>query len=140
MKLARRKFLHLAAGAVALPAVSLMAGAQTYPTRPMNVVQRWLGNGNDLNKRPSLLLLTRYHCRCARSVPICIETDADLPDLASCATTLLCAFDWRRPPVTSGHTFLFIELAKRWGTLDGHAACEGHLSGEALFRSLSPQL
>jgi hypothetical protein len=33
MKLPRRNFLHLAAGAAALPAVSRMAGAQAYPTR-----------------------------------------------------------------------------------------------------------
>jgi hypothetical protein len=31
MKLARRKFLRLAAGAVALPTVSRVATAQTYP-------------------------------------------------------------------------------------------------------------
>jgi hypothetical protein len=35
MKLPRRKFLHLAAGAAALPAVSRFAWAQTYPTRPV---------------------------------------------------------------------------------------------------------
>ena len=34
MKLPRRKFLHLAAGAAALPAVSRIARAQAYPTRP----------------------------------------------------------------------------------------------------------
>jgi hypothetical protein len=33
MKLPRRKFLHLAAGAAALPAVSRVARAQAYPTR-----------------------------------------------------------------------------------------------------------
>jgi tripartite-type tricarboxylate transporter receptor subunit TctC len=38
MKLARRKFLHLAAGAVALPAVSRVAKAQTYPTRPITIM------------------------------------------------------------------------------------------------------
>jgi tripartite-type tricarboxylate transporter receptor subunit TctC len=38
MKLPRRKFLHLAAGAAALPAVSHIARAQTYPTRPVRVV------------------------------------------------------------------------------------------------------
>jgi hypothetical protein len=32
MKLPRRNFLHLAAGAAALPAVSRIASAQTYPT------------------------------------------------------------------------------------------------------------
>jgi tripartite-type tricarboxylate transporter receptor subunit TctC len=38
MKLARRNFLHLAAGAVALPAVPSIAGAQTYPTRPITMI------------------------------------------------------------------------------------------------------
>ena len=38
MKLPRRTFLHLAAGAAALPAVSRMARAQTYPTRPVRLI------------------------------------------------------------------------------------------------------
>src|SRR4051812_34946051 len=38
MKLPRRKFLHLAAGAVALPAVSNVARAQTYPLRPVRII------------------------------------------------------------------------------------------------------
>src|SRR4051794_8778109 len=38
MKLPRRKFLHLAAGAAALPAVSRMTWAQSYPTRPVRVI------------------------------------------------------------------------------------------------------
>jgi tripartite-type tricarboxylate transporter receptor subunit TctC len=38
MKLPRRKFLHLAAGAAALPAVSRLAWAQTYPTRPVHII------------------------------------------------------------------------------------------------------
>src|SRR5689334_23832598 len=38
MKIARRQFLHLAAGAAALPAVSRMAMARTYPAHPVNVV------------------------------------------------------------------------------------------------------
>ena len=38
MKLPRRKFLHLAAGAAALPAVSRIARAQAYPTRPVKIV------------------------------------------------------------------------------------------------------
>ena len=38
MKLPRQQFLHLAAGAAALPAVSRMARAQTYPTRPVRLV------------------------------------------------------------------------------------------------------
>jgi tripartite-type tricarboxylate transporter receptor subunit TctC len=38
MKLPRRQFLLLAAGATALPALSRIAGAQTYPNRPVNVI------------------------------------------------------------------------------------------------------
>jgi tripartite-type tricarboxylate transporter receptor subunit TctC len=38
MKLPRRQFLHLAAGAAALPAVSRVARAQAYPTRPVRII------------------------------------------------------------------------------------------------------
>jgi tripartite-type tricarboxylate transporter receptor subunit TctC len=38
MKLPRRQFLHFAAGAAALPALSAIAGAQAYPTRPIRLV------------------------------------------------------------------------------------------------------
>jgi hypothetical protein len=38
MKLPRRQFLQLAAGAAALPAVSGVARAQTYPTRPITMI------------------------------------------------------------------------------------------------------
>jgi tripartite-type tricarboxylate transporter receptor subunit TctC len=38
MKLFRREFLHLAAGAAALPVISRAASAETYPTRPVVLV------------------------------------------------------------------------------------------------------
>jgi tripartite-type tricarboxylate transporter receptor subunit TctC len=38
MKLPRRNFLHLAAGAAALPAVSRIARAQAYPARPVRLI------------------------------------------------------------------------------------------------------
>jgi tripartite-type tricarboxylate transporter receptor subunit TctC len=38
MKLPRRNFLHLAAGAAALPAVSRFAWAQAYPARPVRLI------------------------------------------------------------------------------------------------------
>src|SRR5436190_8078794 len=38
MKLPRRQFLHLAAGAAALPAVSRFARAQAYPSRPVRII------------------------------------------------------------------------------------------------------
>src|SRR5262245_35835746 len=38
MKLPRRTFLHLAAGAAALPAASPIAKAQAYPSKPVRVI------------------------------------------------------------------------------------------------------
>jgi len=38
MKLPRRHFLHLAVGAAALPAVSRIAMAQSYPSRPVRII------------------------------------------------------------------------------------------------------
>jgi tripartite-type tricarboxylate transporter receptor subunit TctC len=45
MKLPRRNFLHLAAGAAALPAVSRLAWAQAYPTRPVRLLVGWPPGG-----------------------------------------------------------------------------------------------
>jgi tripartite-type tricarboxylate transporter receptor subunit TctC len=53
MKLPRRQFLYLAAGAAALPAVSRFAWAQTYPTRPVRIVVTFpAGSTSDLLARP----------------------------------------------------------------------------------------
>ena len=38
MNLLRRQFLHLAAGAAALPALSRIARSQAYPSRPVRVI------------------------------------------------------------------------------------------------------
>jgi tripartite-type tricarboxylate transporter receptor subunit TctC len=52
MKLPRRKFLHLAAGAAALPAVSRIAWAQAYPARPVHwIVSFAAGGANDIVAR-----------------------------------------------------------------------------------------
>ena len=45
MKLPRRRFLHLAAGAAALPAVSRFAWAQAYPTRPVRIIVGFAAGG-----------------------------------------------------------------------------------------------
>ena len=38
MKLPRRQFLHVAAGAAVLPAASRVARAQAYPSRPVRII------------------------------------------------------------------------------------------------------
>jgi len=45
MKVPRRTFLHLAAGAATMPAVSRIARAQTYPTRPITMVVSFAADG-----------------------------------------------------------------------------------------------
>jgi tripartite-type tricarboxylate transporter receptor subunit TctC len=52
MKLPRRNFLHLAAGAAALPVVSRIAWAQAYPARPVRVIVGFPpGGGSDILAR-----------------------------------------------------------------------------------------
>jgi tripartite-type tricarboxylate transporter receptor subunit TctC len=46
MKLARRQFLDLAAGAAALAALSRIANAQSYPTRPVRIVVGFTAGGS----------------------------------------------------------------------------------------------
>jgi tripartite-type tricarboxylate transporter receptor subunit TctC len=50
-KFARRRFLQLAAGAAALPAVSRIAMAQTYPTRPVRLIVGFPPGGSDIVAR-----------------------------------------------------------------------------------------
>jgi tripartite-type tricarboxylate transporter receptor subunit TctC len=52
MRLVRRQFLQLAAGAAALPAVSRIARAQTYPTRTVTMIVPYpAGGGTDVPAR-----------------------------------------------------------------------------------------
>jgi tripartite-type tricarboxylate transporter receptor subunit TctC len=52
MKLRRRNFLHWAAGAAALPALSRIASAQTYPTKPVRLIVGFAaGGGVDITAR-----------------------------------------------------------------------------------------
>jgi tripartite-type tricarboxylate transporter receptor subunit TctC len=52
MELPRRQFLHLAAGAAALPAVSSIARAQAYPSRPVRIIVGFPpGGGADIVAR-----------------------------------------------------------------------------------------
>jgi len=45
MKLPRRQFLHLAAGVASLTAVSRIARAQAYPTRPVRLIEGFGAGG-----------------------------------------------------------------------------------------------
>src|SRR5215475_16020430 len=61
MKLRRRHFLHLAAGAIAMPAISRLARAEDYPSRPV----RWIvcfaaGGPNDVTARLIGQYLSEY--------------------------------------------------------------------------------
>src|SRR5262245_5731397 len=52
MKLPRRKLLHLATGAAALPMLSRLASAQSYPSRPVRIVAAFAaGGGVDITAR-----------------------------------------------------------------------------------------
>ena|SRR5262245_18566685 len=71
MKLPRRKFLHLAAGAAALPAASRIARAQAaYPTRPVRlVVGAPAGGGFDIVARLMGQWLRKSRCEAGVRAP-----------------------------------------------------------------------
>jgi tripartite-type tricarboxylate transporter receptor subunit TctC len=69
MKLPRRQFLHLAAGAAALPVVSHIASAQAYPTRPITMVVPFPAGGST----DTLARIISERLRMALGQPVIIE-------------------------------------------------------------------
>ena len=59
-------------------------------------------------------------CRCARSVPISIEMNADLPSLDQLRSNAAECIRLAEAARTSQHKSLFIEMADRWLTLAEH--------------------
>jgi hypothetical protein len=71
----RRRFLHLAAGAAALPAVSRVARPQAYPSRPVRVIV-----GFPLHQRVSCERLIQIERRDhAPAINRCSERCRDVP-------------------------------------------------------------
>src|SRR5215471_2353154 len=61
MKFPRRKFLHLSAGAAALPAMSRVARTQSYPSRPVRVIVPFApGGGTDIFARIATQKLSEH--------------------------------------------------------------------------------
>jgi tripartite-type tricarboxylate transporter receptor subunit TctC len=69
MKLPRRQFLHLAAGAVASPVLSRVARAQSYPSRPITIVVPFPAGG----PTDALARILAEHMRTSLGQPVMIE-------------------------------------------------------------------
>ena len=70
MKLPRRKFLHLAAGAAALPFAPHIARAQAYPSRPV----RWIVGFPPAEQPTSPLASLANGCRNGSVSPLSLRT------------------------------------------------------------------
>ena len=102
MKLPRRKFLHLAAGAAALPALPHVASALDYPTRPVHLLVGFAAGGPlDTSAR---LIGQRLSERLGQ--PFVIE---NRPGAGSNLATEIVA---RAPP--DGYTLLEASAANAW--------------------------
>jgi len=99
MKLPRRQFLKLSAGAFAVPAVSGIARAQTYPTRPVRVIVGYAAGGaSDIAAR---LIGQRLYVRLGQSFVI-----ENRPGAASNLATETVV---HAPP--DGHTLLLVSAS-----------------------------
>ena len=104
MKLPRRQFLHLAAGAAALPAFAHVAVAQTYPSRPVRwVVGTVAGSSPDMFAR-----LIGQWLSDSLGRPFVIE------NRPGAGTNIATELVVRAPP--DGYTLLFITSANSINT------------------------
>jgi tripartite-type tricarboxylate transporter receptor subunit TctC len=99
MKLPRRRFLQIAAGAAALPAVSRIARAQSYPTRPVRLIIGYPPGGSaDITAR-----LTGQWLSERLGQPVVVESRP------GAATNLATEAVVRAPP--DGYTLLLVAPA-----------------------------
>jgi tripartite-type tricarboxylate transporter receptor subunit TctC len=104
MKLLRRRFLQLAAGAAALPAVSRIATAQTYPARPARIVSGFPPGGiNDTYARLIGQWLSEH-----MGQPFIIENRPGAGGNIAAETVVRAAPD--------GYTLLLATSADAWNT------------------------
>ena len=94
----RRQFLHLAAGAAALPALSRIARAQAYPTRPVRLIVPYApAGGTDILAR---IIGQRLSERIGQQ--FIIENRSGANSNIGTETVV------RAPP--DGHTLLFVDI------------------------------
>jgi hypothetical protein len=132
MTLRRRQFLHLAAGAAAVPAASRIARAQLYPTRPVCIVVGFAaGGGFDVTAR---LIGQSLSERLDQQFVVENRTGAN----GNIATEVVV-----RSP-SDGYTLLMIEPSLHGGCRDdapiGLGDCHGHPTRGGASRILAPQL
>jgi tripartite-type tricarboxylate transporter receptor subunit TctC len=105
MKLPRRQFLHLAAGAAVLPALSCFAWAQVYPTRPVRIIVGYFaGSAADV---PARLIGQWLSERLGQ--PFIIE---NRPGASSNLATQSVA----RASPDDGYTLLVVSAINAWNT------------------------
>src|SRR4029077_4213517 len=100
MNLARRTFLHLAAGATALPAMSRIARAQSYPSRPVTMIVPWPAGGPS----DTIARIMAERMRPSLSQPVIIENVTGASGSIGVGRVSRSAGDGDTLCLDSGHT------------------------------------